>query len=142
MADRLSPEHRSWNMSRIRGKDTGPELRLRSMLHREGFRFRLHARKLPGRPDLVLPKYRTAIFVHGCFWHRHPGCRNATDPANRATFWQEKFRSNVARDARNRAALEAAGWAVVVVWECELGTDAQGVLTRLKRSLTENQDGD
>lgn len=142
MADRLSPEHRSWNMSRIRGKDTGPELRLRSMLHREGFRFRLHARKLPGRPDLVLPKYRTAIFVHGCFWHRHPGCRNATDPANRATFWQEKFRSNVARDARNRAALEAAGWAVEVVWECELGTDAQGVLTRLKRSLTENQDGD
>lgn len=122
-------------MSRIRGRDTAPELRLRSLLHRAGFRFRLHAKPLPGRPDIVLPKYRTAIFVHGCFWHRHSGCRNATTPSTRAEFWQEKFDGNVRRDARNRADLEAAAWTVMTVWECELKTDAEEVVRRLAGEL-------
>lgn len=122
-------------MSRIRSRDTGPELRLRSLLHRAGFRFRLHARKLPGRPDIVLPKYRTAIFVHGCFWHRHSGCRNATTPSTRAEFWREKFERNMRRDARNRTDLEAAGWTVLTVWECELKTDAEEVVRRLAGEL-------
>lgn len=135
MADTLTSERRSWNMSRIRGRDTRPELRLRSLLHRAGFRFRLHAKQLPGRPDVVLPKYRTVIFVHGCFWHRHPGCRNATIPSTRREFWQEKFDSNVSRDARNQAALEAAGWTVLTVWECELKADAESIIRLLAGEL-------
>ena len=135
MADSLAKERRSWNMSRIRGRNTGPELRLRSLLHRAGFRFRLHAKQLPGSPDVVLPKYQTAIFVHGCFWHRHPGCRNATMPSTRRDFWQEKFDANVSRDARNQAALEAAGWTVLTIWECELKADAEGVVRRLADEL-------
>lgn len=135
MADTLTSERRSWNMSRIRGRNTGPELLLRSLLHRAGFRFRLHAKQLPGRPDVVLPKYRAAIFVHGCFWHRHPGCRSATTPSTRREFWQEKFDSNVSRDARNQAALEATGWTVLTVWECELKADSVGVVRRLAGEL-------
>ncbi len=138
MADTLTSERRSWNMSRIKGQNTGPELRLRSLLHRAGFRFRLYAKQLPGRPDIVLPKYRTVIFVHGCFWHRHPGCRNATTPSTRREFWQEKFDSNVSRDTRNRATLEAAGWTVLTVWECELEADAEGVVRRLADELRGN----
>jgi DNA mismatch endonuclease (patch repair protein) len=135
MADSLTSERRSWNMSRIRGRNTGPELRLRSLLHREGFRFRLHAKQLPGSPDIVLPKYRTVIFVHGCFWHRHPGCRNATMPSTRREFWREKFEGNVSRDLRNQAALEAAGWTVLTIWECELKADAEGIVRRLVDEL-------
>lgn len=138
MVDLLTSERRSWNMSQIKGRNTRPELRLRSLLHRAGFRFRLHAKQLPGRPDVVLPKYRTAIFVHGCFWHRHPGCRSTTTPSTRREFWQEKFDGNVRRDARNRAALEATGWTVVTVWECELKTDAEGVVRRLADKLRGN----
>lgn len=122
-------------MSRIKGRDTAPELRLRSLLHRVGFRFRLHTKDLPGRPDIVLPRYRAAIFVHGCFWHRHPGCKYATTPSTRREFWQEKFNGNVSRDARNRAQLEADGWKVLIVWECELKTDAQEVVSRIAREL-------
>lgn len=135
MADTLTRERRSWNMSRIRARNTGPEMQLRSLLHRAGFRFRLHAKQLPGRPDVVLPRYRSAIFVHGCFWHRHPGCRNATTPSTRREFWQEKFNGNVSRDARNRVALEVAGWTVLTVWECELKADAEGVVRRLADEL-------
>ncbi|WP_422028509.1 very short patch repair endonuclease [Pyruvatibacter mobilis] len=124
-------------MSRIKGRNTAPEMRLRSLLHRAGFRFRLHAKELPGRPDIILPKYRTAIFVHGCFWHRHPGCRNATMPSTRAEFWRAKFASNVSRDERNQAALQAAGWTVFTVWECELKRDALGVVDRLSHDIRE-----
>lgn len=138
MADTLTSERRSWNMSRIRGRDTRPELLLRSLLHRAGFRFRLHAKQLPGRPDVVLPKYKAAIFVHGCFWHRHPGCQNATTPSTRREFWQEKLDGNVSRDARNRADLEAAGWTVLTVWECELKADAESVVSQLARELRGN----
>lgn len=125
MVDRLSKAHRSWNMSRIRSRDTKPELRVRSLVHRLGYRFRLQARQLTGKPDLVLPRYRTAIFVHGCFWHRHPGCRFAYNPRSRVEFWQAKFARNVERDAEVRTALEAAGWQVVVIWECETTAEEQ-----------------
>ena len=135
MVDTITSERRSWNMSRIRSRDTGPEVVLRSLLLRAGLRFRLHAKKLPGRPDIVLPKYKTAIFVHGCFWHRHAGCRNATTPSTRAEFWQEKFDGNVRRDARNRADLKAAGWTVMTVWECELKANAEDVVRKLSREL-------
>ena len=137
MVDTISEAHRSWNMSRIKGRNTGPELRLRSLLHRAGFRFRLHVKDLPGKPDIVLPKYRTAIFVHGCFWHRHEGCRNATTPSTRAEFWQEKFDGNVKRDRRNRAALKTAGWAVITVWECDLKADADRIVQQISTEIRE-----
>ncbi|MBI1314437.1 DNA mismatch endonuclease Vsr [bacterium] len=123
--DRLSKQHRSWNMSRIRGKDTKPEMRVRSLLHRMGFRFRLHRRDLPGKPDIVLPAYGTVIFVHGCFWHRHPGCRFAYTPKSRIDFWQSKFRRNVERHQEVTTALRELGWRVVVIWECETTSDEQ-----------------
>lgn len=110
---------RSRMMAGIRGRDTKPELIARSMLHRAGLRFRLHVKGLPGKPDIVLPKYRTVVFVHGCFWHRHRRCRYATTPKANAGFWEKKFAENVARDARQRAGLRRAGWRVLVLWECE-----------------------
>ncbi len=132
MADRISPEKRSWNMSRIRGKDTKPELRVRSQLHRMGYRFRLHRKDLPGRPDIVLPKYDTVIFVHGCFWHRHKGCRFAYTPKTRVEFWQTKFDLNVRRDRRNEAALRKRGWRIIRIWECRTG-DPQKLQQQLAR---------
>jgi DNA mismatch endonuclease (patch repair protein) len=122
-------------MSRIRGQNTGPELKLRSLLHRAGYRFRLHDRNLPGRPDIVLKSYRTAILVHGCYWHRHPGCPKATTPQSRAAFWQRKFDATVERDKRKAAELRAMGWQVVTVWECELERDAEAVLSDVCRQL-------
>lgn len=118
-------------MSGIRSKDTKPEMMVRKYLHGKGFRYRLHTRALPGSPDLVLPKYRTAIFVHGCFWHRHAGCRYTTTPASNFERWDQKFRANTERDARKQAELEAAGWRVIVVWECELRGAAEARLERL-----------
>lgn len=120
MTDFLSPAERSDRMSRIRGKDTQPELALRKVLHRLGLRYRLHGAGLPGKPDLVFPRHRTAVFVHGCFWHRHDGCKIATTPKSNTLFWQEKFEKNVARDERVATDLQALGWTVLVVWECEL----------------------
>lgn len=119
MADRLSPERRSALMARIKSKDTVPEKIVRSWLHRHGYRFRLHRKDLPGSPDIVLPKYRTVVFVHGCFWHRHPGCRKASVPDRNRDFWEKKLSQNVVRDRRSYDALESLGWRVVVVWECE-----------------------
>jgi DNA mismatch endonuclease (patch repair protein) len=132
MADRISRERRSWNMSRIRGENTRPERAVRSLLHRMGFRFRLHRRDLPGTPDIVLPKYRTVVFVHGCYWHRHPGCRYAYTPKSRVEFWKTKFSQNVKRDVRVRSELEALGWNIVVVWECEL-QDSEALAERLRQ---------
>ena len=134
MTDTLTPAKRSWNMSRIRSRDTAPEKAVRSLLHRLGFRFRLQAQRLPGKPDIVLARHRTAVFVHGCFWHRHPGCRDATTPGTRTAWWLAKFERNVARDTAVRAALRAAGWRVVVVWECEL-RDPVRLAARLRRLL-------
>ena len=129
MADIVDKKTRSRMMSRIRGKDTRPELKVRRFLHRAGFRFRLHA-KLPGKPDLVLPKYQTAIFVHGCFWHRHEGCRYATTPTSNTQFWQEKFEANILRDAKTKTQLEALGWRVLTLWSCELGEHELQALRR------------
>ncbi|MAM39785.1 MAG: very short patch repair endonuclease [Erythrobacter sp.] len=122
--DVFSREKRSEVMSRVRSKDTRPELIVRRSLHRSGLRFRLHRRDLPGQPDIVLPSRKVVVFVHGCFWHRHPGCRRATMPASRTEFWKAKFDATVKRDAKAVCALEAAGWTVLVVWECETGTEA------------------
>ena len=119
-------------MSRIRGKDTKPELRVRSQLHRMGYRFRLHRKDLPGRPDIVLPKYDTVIFVHGCFWHRHKGCRFAYTPKTRVEFWETKFEQNVRRDRRNEAALRKRGWRIIRIWECRTG-DPQKLQQQLVR---------
>jgi DNA mismatch endonuclease (patch repair protein) len=117
--DRISPEQRSWNMSRIRGKNTKPEITVRSLLHRMGFRFRLHVAGLPGRPDIVLPRHKTVIFVHGCFWHRHRGCKFAYTPKSRIKFWNSKFAQNLARDKHSLTLLRKAGWNVITIWECE-----------------------
>jgi len=119
MTDIVSPERRSAMMARIGSKDTQPELRVRRMAHALGFRFRLHRRDLPGTPDLVFPKFRVALFVHGCYWHRHEGCSKAYTPKSRVDFWQEKFAANVERDARAAEKLRAMGWKPVVIWECE-----------------------
>lgn len=118
--DTLSREKRSWNMSRIRSKNTQPEMAVRALLHRMGYRFRLHVEKLPGKPDIVLPKHRAVIFVHGCFWHRYPGCKYAYTPKTKHEFWQKKFRQNVERHKTVAGKLEEMGWRVVIVWECEI----------------------
>lgn len=120
MTDTVPVAVRSRMMAGIRGRDTGPEMRLRRAMHARGFRYRLHRRDLPGSPDLVFPACRAVVFVHGCFWHRHRGCRYAATPATRPEFWQAKFDANVARDARNEEALIASGWRVAVIWECAL----------------------
>lgn len=120
MVDFLTPAQRSERMSRIRGQHSKPELALRRALHRLGMRFRLHARDLPGKPDLVFPRYKAVVFVHGCFWHRHEGCKIATTPKSNTSFWVEKFSKNVARDTRVAATLKELGWRVFIVWECDL----------------------
>lgn len=130
MADIVDRATRSRMMSGIRGRDTAPELIVRSHLHRAGLRFRLHQNDLPGRPDLVLSRWDTVVLVHGCFWHRHAGCRYATTPASNRQFWQAKFQANVERDIRNRAELRKLGWRVFTVWECRTGTRALDSLVR------------
>ncbi|MFD1913989.1 very short patch repair endonuclease [Halodurantibacterium flavum] len=124
---------RSAQMARVRGRDTKPEMRVRKVLHAAGLRYRLHVRRLPGAPDLVFPSRRVALFVHGCFWHRHPGCAAARLPKSRLEFWEPKLVGNVERDKRNRAALEAAGWKVMVIWECE--TRDRDALARLAENI-------
>lgn len=120
MVDALSPAKRSWNMSRIQGKNTTPELQVRRLLYAMGYRYRLHRKDLPGKPDIVLPRYKAVIFVHGCFWHRHDGCKEASLPKTRTEFWEKKFEQNVARDKKDIETLHSLGWKVMVVWECEL----------------------
>lgn len=121
-------------MRRIRGKDSAPELIVRRLLHSLGYRYRLHRKDLPGRPDIVFTTRRKVIFVHGCFWHRHPGCKFAYKPKTRLDFWSNKFQQNVQRDTRATAALTASGWSVLVVWECET-SDAKLLTIRLRAFL-------
>src|SRR5690606_3727417 len=120
---------RSRMMSGIRGRDTKPEIAVRRYLHAAGLRFRLSPRNLPGRPDIVLPKHNAVVFVHGCFWHRHLGCKYTTNPATRPAFWKRKFAENVARDQRVQLQLKEAGWRVFVVWDCELTPRKLAALT-------------
>lgn len=136
MTDVVDRATRSRMMSGIRGKNTKPELVVRSFLHRAGLRFRLHA-KLPGKPDLVFPRFRSALFVHGCFWHRHADCRYATTPSSNAPFWREKFRANVLRDERVKKELRAVGWKVKVIWSCELN---ESRLRRLARDIASTKE--
>lgn len=131
MADRLSPEKRSWNMSRIKGKDTKPEIAVRKYLFREGFRFRKNDKRYPGKPDIVLPKYHTVIFIHGCFWHHHAGCKQATMPKTRTEFWEKKFAQNTDNDTRHKRQLEEMGFRVITIWECEIEKDFDGTMEKL-----------
>ncbi len=132
--DIVSKEKRSEMMSRIRGKDTVPEKQVRALLHRMGYRFRLYVKNLPGQPDIVLPKYRTVILVHGCFWHRHLGCKYAYQPKSRKEFWQKKFQENIERDKQKEKALQFLGWKVIIIWECEL-EDPKKIEKKLKRLI-------
>lgn len=131
MADVMSADKRSALMSRIKGKNTQPELLVRRALWHAGLRYRLHDRRLPGRPDIVLPRWKAVVFVHGCFWHRHAGCPYATLPSNRAEFWAQKLESNRERDLRHRLALLDCGWRVATVWECALRRTADSALPAL-----------
>lgn len=118
--DKISPEKRSWVMSQVKSRNTRPEIFVRSLLHRLGYRFRIHRPDLPGKPDIVLPKYRTVIFVHGCFWHSHEGCKRARMPAANNSYWKQKLARNMDRDAHNKDSLKSLGWNVIIIWECEL----------------------
>lgn len=140
MVDRVSREVRSKNMSRIRSRDTKPELLLRKELFSRGFRYRLHGKKIPGKPDLVLKKWNAVIFIHGCFWHRHEGCKYSTIPATRTEFWNEKFEGNTARDAKNLETLLARGWRVAVIWQCALKNGAEPVVDDLILWVTKYDD--
>jgi DNA mismatch endonuclease (patch repair protein) len=128
-------------MSRVRSKDTKPELKVRRAAHALGLRFRLHRKDLPGKPDLVFPKHKTVIFVHGCFWHRHPHCTKASQPKTRADFWNEKFAANVARDSLAEKELETLGWRVLTVWECET-RNPEGIGLYLRRAFDTADEGD
>lgn len=135
MSDKLTPEKRSWNMSRIKGKDTKIEVEVRKYLFSKGYRFRKNDKRYPGKPDIVLPKYLVAIFVHGCFWHRHEGCKDATTPKTRTEFWLEKFDKNVKNDQIKQEKLKEMGWRVIVIWECELKRDFKGIMDWMEQEL-------
>lgn len=135
MSDKLTPEKRSWNMSRIKGKDTKIEVEVRKYLFSKGYRFRKNDKRYPGKPDIVLPKYHVAIFVHGCFWHRHEGCKDATTPKTRTEFWLEKFDKNVKNDQIKQEKLKEMGWRVIVIWECELKRDFKGIMDWMEQEL-------
>ncbi|WP_114793120.1 DNA mismatch endonuclease Vsr [Niabella yanshanensis] len=128
MADIWSKEKRSEVMSKIRSKDTKPEIMLRKALFALGYRYRIHNKKLPGKPDIVLPKYKTAIFVHGCFWHYHADCREGRIPNTNSTFWKEKLLKNISRDQKHQEALQQLGWKVLVCWECDIEKNIEMVL--------------
>lgn len=135
MSDKLTPERRSWNMSRIKGKDTKIEVEVRKYLFSKGYRFRKNDKRYPGKPDIVLPKYHVAIFVHGCFWHRHEGCKDATTPKTRTEFWLEKFDKNVKNDQLKQEKLRELGWKVIVIWECEIKKDLIKTMEWLEQEI-------
>jgi len=143
MADKHSKETRSYNMSRIRSKNTKPEELVRKYLFSRGFRYRKNDRRLPGKPDIVLPKFQTVIFVNGCFWHGHGGCRYFVWPQNNADFWREKIGGNTSRDIKNIAELKSAGWRVITVWECELkSAKREATLSALVEALQTTKSSD
>ena len=135
MSDKLTPEKSSWNMSRIKGKDTKIEVEVRKYLFSKGYRFRKNDKRYPGKPDIVLPKYHVAIFVHGCCWHRHEGCKDATTPKTRTEFWLEKFDKNVKNDRIKQEKLRELGWKVIVIWECEIKKDLIKTMEWLEQEI-------
>jgi DNA mismatch endonuclease (patch repair protein) len=139
MADVHTSEVRSYNMSRIKGKDTKPEVAVRKYLFSKGFRYRKNVRKLPGCPDIVLSKYRTCIFINGCFWHKHDGCRYFVWPKSNEEFWKKKINANVDRDKRNYALLKEAGWNVIVIWECEIKKHFDETMDGLPEMIKQNR---
>lgn len=134
-----SKEVRSYNMSRIKGKDTKPEETVRKYLFSQGFRYRKNDKRLPGTPDIVLPKYKTVIFVNGCFWHGHKGCKYFVWPKNNAEFWHKKIRDNILRDQRKVQALDLLGWKVIVVWECKIKSDKENTLKNLMKEIKDDE---
>ena len=130
----MASDVRSRNMAAIKSKNTKPEIKVRQLLHSMGYRFRLHMKDLPGNPDIVLKKYKTVIYVNGCFWHRHPNCKYASTPKTRTSFWSQKFQSNVERDNKNYLKIKNLGWKYIVVWECELKNKSD-LVEKLKFSL-------
>ena len=138
MMDSISPEKRSWNMSRIRGTDTSIEVQVRKYLFSKGFRYRKNDKRFPGKPDILLPKYKTAVFVHGCFWHRHQNCKYATTPKTRIEYWDEKFKRNVDNDKNHERELIRLGWNVIVLWECEIKKDFSTLMEKTIRKIESN----
>ena len=132
--DIVSPQKRSWMMSRVRSRDTAPEKAVRSLVHQMGFRFRVHKRSLPGSPDIVLARHKKVVFVHGCFWHQHKGCPSASKPKSNQGFWNAKLEENVRRDKSSQGALDQMGWKSLVVWECDL-TNYDGLIGKLEKFL-------
>lgn len=135
MVDIVSEKKRSEMMAGVRQKNTKPELLLRKQLHRLGLRYRLHVKELPGSPDLVFPKYKTAVFVHGCFWHQHAGCRRSRRPGTRKEWWNEKLQKNIDRDKRQESTLRSGGWRVQIVWECEVLENVEEAARNLERLI-------
>ncbi|MBD3317289.1 MAG: DNA mismatch endonuclease Vsr [Chitinivibrionales bacterium] len=136
MLDVFNKEKRSWIMARVKNKDTKPEVKVRSVVHRLGYRFRKNRTDLPGRPDIVLPRHRKVIFVHGCFWHGHPNCPRAARPSSNEAFWRKKLNANIVRDRKNIHLLREQGWRVMVLWECRM-RDEKALLNRIKTFLKE-----
>jgi len=137
MVDVHSKITRSYNMSKIKGKDTKPELIVRKYLHSNGYRYRLHDKRLPGKPDIVLPKYKTVIFIHGCFWHKHKNCKYFVIPKTRTDWWLTKINGNVKKDEKNYSVLKKLGWKIIVIWECELKPNKyEGTLNNLLLKLS------
>lgn len=140
MADSLSKEKRSWNMSRIRGKDTAIEIKVRKYLFSHGFRFRKNVADLPGKPDIVLPRYKTVIFIHGCYWHRHQGCKYCYTPKTNVEFWNKKFEDNIRNDENKCKLLHEAGWNVITLWECDIEKRFESTMETLEQQLRSSQD--
>ncbi len=135
MSDTLSKERRSWNMSRIKGKDTGIEVAVRKRLFSLGYRYRKNDKRLPGKPDIVFPMYRTVVFIHGCFWHMHSNCKIARIPKSNTDFWITKLNHNVENDIKHKQKLEQMGWKVITIWECEINNDFESVIQSIIDSL-------
>jgi DNA mismatch endonuclease (patch repair protein) len=139
MADKVSKKVRSRNMSAIKGKNTKPEMIVRRFLHHKGYRFRLHRKDLPGKPDITLARYKTVIFVHGCFWHQHRNCKNAVMPKTNVAFWQDKLNGNIVRDKKNTLLLQEKGWQVLTIWECEVTSESN--MEKLTEKIRNNNEG-
>lgn len=141
MADSLTPEKRSWNMAQIHSKDTTIEVKVRKYLFSQGFRYRKNDKRLPGTPDIVLPKYHSVIFIHGCFWHRHPGCKIATTPKTNTEYWNEKFAHNISNDEKKQEMLRSLGWNVIVLWQCDIEKRFDQTMQSLIADIVGNTEG-